>query len=276
MTGLDEIIFPMIEKINFKGETFHIFKNDNGVSKTIKQNESFGFSELKIYKDILGEDDVFVDVGLNIGAISFQLKKERPDLQIYGFEPVPEFFTLAAKNLERFKNVKLYNVGLGAKNDTISMGKFNLKAESNYGSSVFDANGQNVQIPLRRLDSFKALQKIRPKLVKIDVEGQEDRVVEGMDGLIHDGIFLSLEADRVESTKRYIQLLKARKMDLYCGALAVTDRTKSNRDTAYDRHSTVHIFACFREPSFWMKRLLQKISGFDEYLEKTAPILGRR
>lgn len=84
----------MIKKITFKNHDFYIFENDSGVSTTIKEYGAFGTGEISIYNEILGENDVFVDVGMNIGAISFQIKLDHPEVEIIGFEPVPEFFAL--------------------------------------------------------------------------------------------------------------------------------------------------------------------------------------
>ena len=57
-------------------EPFLIFKSDSGVSKIIEGNSCHGFGEIKIYEDILNNRETFLDIGMNIGAISFQLEKQ--------------------------------------------------------------------------------------------------------------------------------------------------------------------------------------------------------
>ena len=89
----------MYTEATLENDQFFVFTSDSGVSKTIVENACYGFEELLVYDDILNKDDVFLDVGMNIGAISFQLKKRNPSLKILGFEPVREFYDLAVKNL---------------------------------------------------------------------------------------------------------------------------------------------------------------------------------
>ena len=78
----------MYSEAILESEPFLVFRRDNGVSRTISENQSFGFGELAIYQDILNQEGIFFDIGMNIGAISFQLKKRNPSLKIFGFEPI--------------------------------------------------------------------------------------------------------------------------------------------------------------------------------------------
>lgn len=54
-----------------------------------------------------------VDVGANIGLFSLFVKLECSSAQLYSFEPAPELFRLAQRNLARFgADVRLFPVGL--------------------------------------------------------------------------------------------------------------------------------------------------------------------
>ena len=69
-----------------KNDPFLIFTSDSGVSKTIAENSCSVFGEIKIYEDILNDGETSLDIGMNIGAISFQLKKRNSSLTIFGFD----------------------------------------------------------------------------------------------------------------------------------------------------------------------------------------------
>lgn len=265
----------MFTEATLANEPFLIFASDCGVSKTIAKNSVYGFGEVKLYNDILNDGEIFLDVGMNIGAISFQFKKQNPSLKIFGFEPVREFYDLAVKNLSRFDEVICLNIGLGNQQSTIGLLKFPIDEISNFGSAELRDAGDGYRVKVQRLDDVPELSGVLPKLVKIDVEGQEDFVLQGMEKLIHDGIYLSIEADQPQTVKKCIEFLQAQKLDMYFGILAVSNRSVEGRNKEYDRLSTAHIFACYQPPSPWMKRLLVRIMNYDDYYKYIGSTLLR-
>ena len=265
----------MYTEATLENAPFLVFTSDSGVSKTIAKHSLFGFGEIKIYDDILNDGEIFLDIGMNIGAISFQLKKRNPTLKIFGFEPVKEFYDLAVKNLSCFDEVTCLNIGLGNQRSTIGLPKFPIHEISNFGSAELRDAGDEYRVNIQRLDDVPELSGVLPKLVKIDVEGQEDLVLQGMEKLIHDNIYLSIEADRPQTVKKYIEFLQSQKLDIYFGRLAVTNRNAEKRSTEYDIRSSVHIFSCYKPPSPWMKKLLTRIINYDDYYKCIEPTLLR-
>ena len=256
-------------------EPFLIFSKDNGVSQIIAQNSSFGFAELKIYDDILEDGETFLDIGMNIGAISFQIKKRKPSIRVFGFEPIKEFYNLAVENLSRFDGVNCFNIGIGIKNSIIGLRKFPTDSIANFGSTKLYSSGSEYFVKIQRLDAIPELIGVLPKLVKIDVEGQEDLVLQGMEKLIHDNIYLSIEADRPKTVKKCIEFLKFKKFNIFFGTLAITNRLEKNRNIQYDKLSTPHIFACYKAASPWMARLTKPIGTYDDYCKYIDPIFQR-
>ena len=62
----------MYTEATLENDPFLIFTSDSGVSKTIAKNALFGFGEIKINDEVLNDGETFLDIGMNIGAISFQ------------------------------------------------------------------------------------------------------------------------------------------------------------------------------------------------------------
>lgn len=78
----------------------------------VKEVSGSAYSKLKLYPD-----DVCLDIGLNIGVFSVIASEKCK--YVYSYEPEPENFQLAIKNvdLNKRKNVKLHNVAVIGNND---------------------------------------------------------------------------------------------------------------------------------------------------------------
>ena len=78
---------------------------------------------------------VIFDIGGNIGITSIYLASLFPDAVIYTFEPLKENFEILQKNTSQIKNIKVFNIGLGAENGSF---KVYLSDDSeNYGGVSF-------------------------------------------------------------------------------------------------------------------------------------------
>ena len=133
-----------------------------------------------------------IDVGVNTGQFARQISRIFPQAKMYCFEPLPEpFKALESWALEQNERVKLFNVAIGENEGTTEI-FFHTKHSSS--SSLLASTAVNneyfpfiesqmpVNVKLTTLDnalnSFTRLMK--PEiLVKLDVQGYEDRVLRG-------------------------------------------------------------------------------------------------
>ncbi|MBK9290630.1 MAG: FkbM family methyltransferase [Bacteroidetes bacterium] len=133
--------------------------------------------------------DVFIDVGANVGTYSVMMAGK--GLRVIAFEPAYENFkalniNMMINNLE--KRFSAFNFGLGAENrragfhfDPLNTGASHLDTLP-FENETFAARAVHTEIELRRFDDILDKLNIHPDdkvLMKIDVEGMEDQVING-------------------------------------------------------------------------------------------------
>ena len=162
-----------------------------------------------------------VDIGANEGQFALKMREIFPEASIFSFEPITEVYNKLVNNFHNDKYFKAYNFGLGDKEEQI---KFWLNEYSPSSSILemtnhlnhFDYAKKNkeIEIKIRSLDSFKdKINLVSPYLIKIDVQGYEDKVIRGgLDILtkaqiiITEVSFVQLYNDQVLFDKIYSQL----------------------------------------------------------------------
>jgi len=135
--------------------------------------------------------DVVWDVGANVGYYTKQFAElVTKSGSVVAFEPVPDCFEKLHKNVSDAESlVKLYNVGLGKGDGSLNfkLGDTPLSPTGRFvdGASMPDINGV-VSLPVFTADSLLNRDNLSiPNFVKIDVEGYEEEVVEGMKNILH-------------------------------------------------------------------------------------------
>jgi FkbM family methyltransferase len=130
----------------------------------------------------LHEGDTFIDVGANIGYYTVMAAKlVGPRGRVIAFEPDPENFALLKRNIEAngFTNVILEQKALFNKPGTL---KLYLEETNKGGHKVFQF-GQprpTVEVEAVRLDDYLKNDQRTVDLIKIDTEGAEGAILEGM------------------------------------------------------------------------------------------------
>lgn len=129
------------------------------------------------------KEPVFIDIGANIGQHSLMLATVCKE--IHAFEPYDVVREKFNHQIERnqIKNIEVHAIGLGDQNEEVT---FYEPTGTNQGMGSFlsdhsDTNKQYKKLPIRRADEYfetHAINKV--DLIKIDVEGLEDKVLKGM------------------------------------------------------------------------------------------------
>ena len=132
----------------------------------------------------LKRGDVFVDGGANVGYYTLLAAHLVGDKgRVYAFEPEPESFKILQKNvlLNGLKNVVLEQKALGSKKGKLKL-YVNTVNRGDHRLHLFKGEKKAyVLVDVVRLDEY--LRGKRVDLVKIDVQGAEGAVIEGMKNL---------------------------------------------------------------------------------------------
>lgn len=133
------------------------------------------FYDMSFLLHFLRENDLFVDIGANIGSYTI-LASGHAKSETIAFEPVPVTYSHFSSNVA-LNNILLkvtsYNMAVGSKNETIKFTK-NLDT-TNHAATTNDNDTIDVKVCV--LDEI--LNNRFPNLLKIDVEGFETEVING-------------------------------------------------------------------------------------------------
>ena len=148
-------------------------------------------TETAWFRQCLCPGDTFIDVGANFGHYTtLGAALVGAAGRVFAFEPSP----LASKVIEDaiadsgIQNIVLKRAAVGSKNGSVSL--FLPTTRHLHSPSILksDPGFIPIEIPLISLDQFEPLKAISSiKLVKIDVEGYEPDVLDGMEQMIKTG-----------------------------------------------------------------------------------------
>ncbi len=136
----------------------------------------------------LTKGSVFWDVGANIGYITRRLGKARRNaVRSYAFEPNPELFAVLSGNLRPVRSARPIQVALGAADGetTLFVGDYcEMASASKDWATNCDKQAAKVRehvVSVRSGDSLiRSGELMAPEVMKIDVEGYELAVLEGL------------------------------------------------------------------------------------------------
>ena len=120
---------------------------------------------------------VILDIGANIGITSIYLTKKFPNSKIFSFEPLLENYDILKKNTENYKNIKVFNFGLGKKDETLDI--YLSDDSENFGGGSFfpevgGTSNRKVKCEIKNIqDTLVELDMKEVDLIKIDTEGAE-------------------------------------------------------------------------------------------------------
>lgn len=184
---------------NFKSNKIYYDPVHNGSGyKMYFTGEPFEKKEIDyLYDNVIDENSIILDIGANIGTHSVAFATKAANGQVYSFEPSRNTFNILAKNVKNKRNIIPINLALSNEDGIADFYEFSTSALS----SLLNTNRDKIKAINRVLcvngDYVieKILQPPKVDFIKIDVEGAEKLVLEGLKNTIekfHPKIFCEI------------------------------------------------------------------------------------
>lgn len=159
------------------------------------------FEDMSFVLHFLKKDDLFLDIGANVGVYSL-LASGIKQAKTIAIEPVPTTFNFLQKNIalnQLNKTITLLNIGLADKN-----GKLYFTSDGDTNNHVTDTKtDQSIEVDVRTLDSITEKKLTADTLIKMDVEGFEIKVLEGATDILQNSLLLAVIVELNGCGKRY-------------------------------------------------------------------------
>lgn len=149
---------------------------------------------------VLRPDDLFVDIGANVGSYTV-LASGGAGARTVAFEPVPSTHAKLARNVavnDLGDRVKAHNLGLGARDEVL---RFTAGRDTANHVVTGGSDAPTVEVRVRRLDDV--LEGEVPQVIKLDVEGWEAQVLQGMPATLADPALAAIITETNDSAARY-------------------------------------------------------------------------
>jgi len=130
--------------------------------------------------------NTFIDIGAHYGFFDVLVGLSNPKCKILAFEPVPEKCELLRKNLELNNNVDAL-VNQSAVSDRPGRASFQVSEASDSSGFITNPTAsviKNVETETVQLDQYLSQISDGPVLIRIDTEGNEIEVLDGMQKII--------------------------------------------------------------------------------------------
>lgn len=188
----------------------------------------YGYCEANLTNFLLRflkEGDVVLDVGAHVGFYSMlasALVGEKGS--VHSFEPTPWTYEILKQNTEKLSNVTLNSNAVSDKKEEISFkdyghgyGAYNTAHKD---GSTLKKKSKTVTVETIVLDDYCKERSIRPDFIKLDAEGYEYAILQGMKSILEDErpiVTLEVAGGEgwAENCKKSINLLLSKKYKPY-------------------------------------------------------------
>ena len=135
-----------------------------------------GLNRLKTKDKI--QNKAIIDAGCYIADSILVLRDEFPNAPIYAFEPAKNNYKLAQETikLNNIKNVTIENAGLGDNNSDCKIKTYDSMLK-NCENTICDEGNEVIQ--MTTLDEYVEKNNISVGLIKVDIEGYEQKFLQG-------------------------------------------------------------------------------------------------
>lgn len=161
-------------------------------AENVAASRRLNLHDRKVIRELLPLLDIkhltVFDIGLHDGSYTNALLALPNVDMIVGFEPHPNTFEKARLNLGDDSRVRMYNIGLGEErgslpfnvNKAVASSSFLRMREDHVKLFPYTGEAETISVGIDRLDDVVERESLPwPSLIKMDVQGYEDRVLKG-------------------------------------------------------------------------------------------------
>ena len=184
----DKLIYALQKVLGFE-KYLYIFSNFKILTLKNDQKEGDFFTFLNMIKP----SDCVLDIGANIGIMTYFMSSKVGTGKVFAFEPVPENISTIKKIIDRYglSNVTLIEKALGSGSGKIKMvmPQFGKARKQGLSHVIHDSigtfnEGTKYTVKVVTLDSIFENTECKPTAIKLDVENFEYFVLKGGEKLI--------------------------------------------------------------------------------------------
>lgn len=164
----------------------YLDSQDMIISKNLANQKGHELNEVALIKRILKEGDMALDIGAHIGYFTLIMARYIGETgKVFAFEPSPTNFKLLKKNikLNGYKNVALIPMAISNKKEKVTL---YLSPRNSGNHSLFKIKGhkKSINVNTLSLDDYFEKADFNIDFAKIDTEGAEFLVIEGMSSIL--------------------------------------------------------------------------------------------
>jgi len=183
-------------------------RHDRFVGRSLDRYGEYCESEAALLRSVLRPGDVAIEAGANIGAHTVAMAKALEGTgRVIAFEPQRLVFQLLCANLalNELYNVEARSVGLGKAPGRVRLPVALPGQEFNFGGVALAGHDSGEAVPIETVDAMN-LRSCR--LIKADVEGMEQEVLQGAEATIRRcRPILYLENDRRDHSPALLRMV---------------------------------------------------------------------
>lgn len=183
LSELFEKLKPNLVGTETRVGTIAVYKNDNVISYALRLYGEYCHAEIEIMSGFLNKDSLYVDIGTNIGYHILGVHKNT-GCKALGFEPHPKHFAVASYNCQGYSDIALVNAAMSDSTGDIILTDFDETVIENYGEVKVPEDEKQTTITSSSV-ILDNIDLAACSLIKIDVEGNEFRVLTGAEKTIN-------------------------------------------------------------------------------------------
>ena len=154
-----------------------------------------------ILNRIVDSNKSFVDVGINLGQTLIKVKAQNNLVPYIGFEPNPSCLNYINEiiKVNNIHNTEIYPIGINSESTVLKLNLFSDSEHDSSASIIKDFRDpksikKSIYVPVFNLEDLNINTSLKVGVVKVDVEGAELEVLNGLNSIIQsDRPFILIE-----------------------------------------------------------------------------------